>query len=228
MNLTFLTSSLPEIIGSNNDRVFGLSLFEADDFVELIVRFSFNLIVTFFLIRFIYYRSTKRKDYVFTYFLISITVFLLCYLLENVKLELGFALGLFAIFGIIRYRTITVPIREMTYLFIIIGLAVINALANKKISYAELIFTNLAILALIYLLERVWFLKHESQKTIIYEKIDLIKPQNHELLIADLEERTGLKINRIDIGELNFLRDSAEITIFYFNGTETNPNKEKL
>ena len=148
--------------------------------------------------------------------MISLIVFLMCYMLESVKLDMGFALGLFAVFGILRYRTDAMPIKEMTYLFIVIGISVINALANKKISYAELLFTNLIIVTITWLVERVWLLRHESRKVITYEKIDLIKPSNYELLKKDLEERTGIKINRIEIGNIDFLKDTAKITIYYF------------
>jgi hypothetical protein len=148
----------------------------------------------------------------------STVIFLLCFLLENVKLELGFALGLFAIFGIIRYRTTTIPIKEMTYLFIIIGVSVINALANNLISYSELVFTNVAIVSIVWGFERIWFLKHESTKMILYEKIELVKPENYSLLLQDLNTRTGLNINRIEIGKINLMRDTAEIKIYYFNG----------
>jgi hypothetical protein len=137
-------------------------------------------------------------------------------LLESVKLQLGFAFGLFAIFGIIRYRTLSIPIKEMTYLFILIGISVINALANKKISWAELVFTNMAIVFLVFGLERLWLLKHESSKQVVFEKIDLIQPQKREELIRELETRTGLKINRIDVGRIDYLRDTAKIIIYYF------------
>ncbi|MBN1252448.1 MAG: DUF4956 domain-containing protein [Bacteroidales bacterium] len=195
---------------------FGVDLINSANFLELIIRFSFDLIVTLIIVRYIYFAKNKRKDYLFTYILIGITVFLLCILLDNVDLQLGFALGLFAIFGIIRYRTNTIPIKEMTYLFLIIGISVINALSNENISYIELIFTNLAIITSVFLLEKVFLLKHEASKTIIYEKIELIKPQNKSLLLEDLEKRTGLKINRIEIGEINFLRDTAIIQIYYY------------
>ena len=138
------------------------------------------------------------------------------FLLENIKIELGFALGLFAIFGIIRYRTRQIPIREMTYLFLVIGISVINALANSKVSYAELVFTNIALLSVTYLLEKVFLLKHESKKAINYENVELIKPENRAELILDLEERTGLKINRVEIGRIDYLRDSARVIIYYF------------
>lgn len=196
--------------------LFGLDLIKVDDFLELLLRFAFNLIFTLLLVRGLYYSVARRKDFLFTFILISTTVFLLCFMLGSVKIQLGFALGLFAIFGIIRYRTVQLPIKEMTYLFIVIGVSVINALANKKISYAELLFTNLAIVAVTYLLEKVLLLRHESHKLIRYDNIELIKPEKAQELKDDLEERTGLVINRIEIGDVNFLTDSARIQIYYY------------
>lgn len=196
--------------------LFGIELINVVDFSELTIRFFLNFIVVFVIVRFLYYRVQKRKDYLFTYILISTVIFLLCFLLENVKLELGFALGLFAIFGIIRYRTLQIPIKEMTYLFLVIGISVINALANKKVSYAELLFTNLVLIALTYALESLMSLRHESVKAVNYEKIELIKPAKRAELILDLEERTGIKINRVEIGKIDFLRDTARINIYYF------------
>jgi len=200
--------------------IFGIELIDKVDFFELLARFGFNTLVIIVAVRLLYYPATKRKDYLFTYILISVVIFLLCFLLENVKLQLGFALGLFAIFGIIRYRTNPIPIKEMTYLFLVIGISVINALANKKVSYAELLFTNLSVLAVAFLLEKVFLLKHESSKTVLYERIDLIKNNRKEELLKDLEERTGLKINRIEIGRINFLRDTVRIKIFYFESDQ--------
>jgi len=196
--------------------IFNMPLIDVEDFSKLIFRFAINTVMIVILVRYLYYATTKRKDYLFTYFLISFIVFLLCYLLENVKLELGFALGLFAIFGIIRYRTRQIEIREMTYLFLVIGVSVINALANKKISYAELMFTNFALITITYLLERKLLLRHESRKAIEYDRIENIKPQNYEALKADLEERTGLVINSVDVGKIDFLKDSAKVYIHYY------------
>lgn len=187
-----------------------------EDFIDLVIRTVFNLIVVVYLVRVLYYKVTPRKDFLFTYILISQIIFFMIFLLENINVTMGFALGLFAIFGIIRYRTMQIPIREMTYLFLVIGLSVINALANKKVSYAELLFTNLAAVVITYVLERVFLLKHESKRLINYEKIENIKPERREELVRDLEERTGLRINRIEIGRIDFLRDSARIFIYYF------------
>ena len=196
--------------------IFGSDFFDKKDFIELLVRSAFNFLIVGYIVRYLYYPVTKNKDYLFTYLLISVTVFFLCFLLENVKLELGFALGLFAIFGIIRYRTDPIPIKEMTYLFIVIGISVMNALVNKKISHAEVLFTNVMFIAITYGLEKIWLLKHESRKNITFEKIELILPERKEELLADLKERTGLNITRVEIRNVDFLRDTANLRIFYF------------
>jgi hypothetical protein len=194
----------------------GLDIIHIPDIYTLLLRFSLNMLVVVLIVRGLYYPTARRKDYLFTFILISTVVFLLCILLESVKLQLGFAFGLFAIFGILRYRTNAIPIKEMTYLFVIIGISVVNALANKKVSWAELLFTNFIIMGIIYGLEKLWLLKHESSKVVVYEKIDLIKPEKYDLLKKDLEERTGLKINRIEIGRIDFLRDTAKLVIHYY------------
>ena len=194
----------------------GTPLFDSEDFLKLIVKTVFNLIIITVIIRYIYYPVTKNKDYLFTYFLISMTVFLLCVLLDSVKLQLGFALGLFAIFGIIRYRTDPIAIKEMTYLFLVIGISVVNALSNKKISHAELVFANLMIVFVTYGMENLWLLRHQSRKNITYEKIDLILPERREELIADLKARTGIDVIRVEIRRIDFLRDTANLRIFYY------------
>jgi len=137
------------------------------------------------------------------------------------------ALGLFAIFGIIRYRTDPIAIKEMTYLFVVIGVSVVNSLANKKMSYAEILGANALIVAAIAIIERVWLLKHEVSKEIIYEKIENIHPSNRDQLKEDLEQRTGLHINKISIGNVDFLRDTAVVTIFYYMGNNDSVNTKK-
>ena len=193
-----------------------IELMNWEDFWDLVLRATFNTLVVLYLVRILYYKATPRKDYLFTYILISQVVFFMIFLLENVGVELGFALGLFAIFGMLRYRTQQIPIREMTYLFLVIGVSVINSLANRRVSYAELLLTNLAVLVVTYLLENVFLLKHESRRMITYEKVELIKPENRAELIRDLEERTGLKINRVEVGRVDYLRDSARLYIYFF------------
>ena len=194
----------------------GLEIMNWEDFSAMLFRFIFNLICAVIIIRGLYYAKAKRKDYLFTYMLINVVIFILCFTLSSIKLQLGFALGLFAIFGIIRYRTDTMPIKEMTYLFVIIGIAVINALATKKVSYAELVFVNGSVMAVIYVLENMWLLRHESSKEIVYERIELIKPDRRAELLIDLEHRTGLKITRVEIGKIDFMRDIARLIIYYY------------
>jgi Domain of unknown function (DUF4956) len=194
----------------------GIEIIDLPSFLELVGRFALNMVVILILVRWLYYSTTKRKEYLFTYILISSLIFLLCYLLAGVKLQIGFALGLFAIFGIIRYRTSSIPIKEMTYLFLIIGVSIINALADTKTSVAEILFTNFVIIVITFCMEKIWLQKHELSKIIIYEKINLIKPENNQDLLNDLQERTGIrKIKRVEIGKIDFLKDTCTLQIFY-------------
>lgn len=216
------------LLSPDKIRLGSIELIDFSSFFEMFIRFSLNMVVILILIRWLYYSTTRRKDYLFTFILIACVIFLLCYLLANVKLQLGFALGLFAIFGIIRYRTNAMPIREMTYLFLVIGISIINSLADTKTSVAEVLFTNLIILFFTFGFEKLWLLRHEVSRLINYEKIDLIKPEKHNELIADLQERTGIhKIDRIEIGKIDFLKDTCLITIYYEdNGKSTGIEEE--
>ena len=166
-------------------KVFGMPLFHSDMW-ELLFKFSIDLVVLFVLIRLIYYPIHRKKDYLFTYFLFNILIFFLCVLLNSVKLSIGFAFGLFAIFGVLRYRTEQISIKDMTYLFAVITVAVINSLASKKVSVAELFFTDGMILVVTYALEHLWLTRHEAMRQLIYERIDLIKPENRTKLFEDL------------------------------------------
>jgi len=196
-------------------RIFGMRPINGEDSLKLIWRFLINSIFIVGLVRYIYYPSAKRKDFLFTYILVSTVVFLLCFMLENVKIDLAFALGLFAIFGIIRYRTDAIPIKEMTYLFIVIGLSVMNALVNKKISYGELLFANLAVIAFAYGMERIWFVKHQMVKSVVYDNIDLVHADRIEELKADLTKRTGMEIVKIEIERIDYLRDTAHLLVSF-------------
>ena len=207
---------LNSLLSIQDYSILGLDIIHVASFSELIFRFILNTCVVVTIVRYLYYPVARRKDYLFSFLLISILVFLICFLLESVKLQIGFAFGLFAIFGILRYRTNSIPIKEMTYLFILLGISVINALVNKKISWAELLFTNAVLVFIVYGLERLWLLKHESSKNIIYEKVEMIVPEKREELKKDLEVRTGLKINRVEIGRIDYLRDTARIIIYYY------------
>jgi len=185
------------------------------DWNTALIRFSVN---TFFIASMILIISKQMvlRRFSFSFLMISLIVFFLCFTLKNFDLNLGMALGLFAIFGIIRYRTDPIPIKEMTYLFLVIGVSVINALANKKISYSELVFANLLIVAVTYGLEKIWLLRHETRKNIIYEKIDLIGPEKRQELLADLKNRTGIDVVRVEIRRVDFLKDIAYLRIFYY------------
>lgn len=193
----------------------GITLYD-DDFLKLALRFAINLAFLTLIVGGVYYRRSRSKDYLFTYYMLNVVVFLICFTLKKLELELGMALGLFAIFGVLRYRTDTIPIREMSYLFMVIGVAVINSLANRKVSWAELAFANLTIVAMPALLESLSLLRQESREEVLYERIDLIRPENHPELIADLQQRTGLSISRIELGQIDLLRDTVAITVFYY------------
>jgi hypothetical protein len=180
--------------------------------IRLLVHFVFLTIV----IRFLYYAKTKRKDYLFTYYLIGIVTFFLCFGLKKLDIDIGLGLGLFAIFGIIRYRTDAIEIKEMTYLFMVIGMSVVNSLSSEMMTYAELGVINGTLLLLTFVLEYVWLMRHETRKTINYERIDLILPERSEEMKNDIELRTGLKINRVEVGKIDFLNDTAQVRIYYY------------
>ncbi len=189
--------------------------FYDDDIKKLLFRLVIDFIVVSVIVRFVYYKYSQSKDYLFTFFMINILTFFICFTLKKFEMGVGMGLGLFAIFGILRYRTSTIPIKEMTYLFMVIGVAVINSLANKKVSYLELAFTNACIVGLAAFLESLPLLRRELRETVLYEKVDLIRPENHVELVADLENRTGLTLSRLELGEINFLRDTVTIDLFY-------------
>jgi hypothetical protein len=186
-------------------------------FTSLLLRFLFNLLVAVIIVRYIYYSKARRKDYLFTYLLINVVVFLLSLLLSGVELKLGFAFGLFALFGILRYRTHQIPIKEMTYLFVVIGTSVLNSMSGQHIPWSNLLFSNFAIIILLWVLENAFLLSHESSKSIVYEKIELIKEENRDELIDDLKERTGINIHRVDVESINFMRDTARLIIYYYD-----------
>jgi hypothetical protein len=195
--------------------LYGIDFFDLEDFSKLLFKFGINFIFLMIIVRLIYYRVKDDKDYVFTYIMFNILTFFICFLLRKVPMEMGFALGLFAVFGILRYRTEAIPIRQMTYLFIVIGISMINALSNKSVSIFEVLFTNGLIALITYLIDRLWFQTIEEKKSIVYEKIELIKPENKQELIQDLKERTGLPIHEVKVDKIDFLRDTAAVTIYY-------------
>jgi hypothetical protein len=200
---------------AKSEKDLGFSLFSNDAYV-LLVRLAVNMTVLTLLIRYLYYPKTQRKDYLFTYYLIGTITFFLCFGLKKLDIDTGMGLGLFAIFGIIRYRTDAIEIKEMTYLFLIIGISVVNSLASNQISIAEVAIINGSVILLTFILEKVWLIKHETRKTINYERIDLIVPEKYQEMKDDLEKRTGILVNRFEIGKIDFLTDTAQVRIYYF------------
>lgn len=203
------------MFGSSDD---GSMLF-GDSLLLFLVKFGIHLLFCFTIVHFFYYRKSRRGDYYFTFLLFSVITFLLLFLLQDSKMEAAVAIGLFAIFGMIRYRTESIAIRDMTYLFEVIGLSVINGF-SKTVTYGDftmLVLFNVLILAVNLLLESLRFLNRESTKIILYEKIDLIKPEKYPELLADLRLRTGLDITKAEVGHINFLKDTAYIKITYKN-----------
>jgi len=188
--------------------------FDGNVAVQLLWRFVLNFIVVATIIHFFYYPKSRRRDYYITFSLISISVFLLIMLMGSVNMKVGFALGIFAIFGIIRYRTETVPIREMTYLFVIIAISVINAMA-VQLSPTEMFLANLLIILFVWLIESERWVKHVACKLVLYDKIQLITPDKREELIADLQQRIGIVISKVEIGHVDFLRDAVFIKVYY-------------
>lgn len=184
-------------------------------FLDLFTGFLLNFMVAMIIVRGIYYPSKPSKNYIVTFMAFNSIIFFVMSLLSTVEVSVGAGFGLFAIFSILRYRTNPMPPRDMTYLFILIGLSIINATLTNGIPWGILLFVNLAIIGVLYLLENEWGFHYEASKSIMYDRIDLIHPENRAELIADLTNRTGLDIIRVHIGPLDFLKDSAELKIFH-------------
>lgn len=201
---------------------------QSDEFIdtkhvtELLIAFFINLIAIAIIVRGLYYPKCKRGEFFFTYILIAISTFMLIYVLGDVKLKAGIALGLFAIFSIIRYRTEQVAIREMTYLFIIIALSAINGLTVSELSLGEVIIINLLFILSIWICESKILISHYSYKVIKYDNVNLITPDKRAELIADLEKRTGLKIEKVEVGSIDFLKDAAIVKMYYKSNTSNN------
>lgn len=215
--------SIADEFGYTGDTVaslFGAQLWNAEEMWHLLLCFSFHMLVCFIMIHFCYYRKNRNREYYKSLIFFSAGMFLLLFLLESIKLQIGLTLGLLAIFGVIRYRTETVPIKEMTYLFMVIAISVINGL-SLSVSYAVLGATNLLILLIIGFFEYQKFLSSTSSKLILYDRIELITPEKHDELMADLKQRTGLDIKKIEIGHIDFLRDAAFIKVYYPGDAET-------
>jgi hypothetical protein len=212
----------------------------SNTFGDTMIRFMICLFVNWFIVHFLYFKKAKRRDFYFTFVIISVAIFFLVYLMMGMdrgKATMGVGLGLFGIFSIMRYRTDTMPVREMTYLFVVVCLSVVHAMADnlgvddlgKMIGtpLAELATIDVVIIAVIYMFERQ--LKLESSKLIQYDRIELIKPEKHDELVADLEERTGLTVLKVSVGAIDFLRDMAMLRVYYeTDGTAENDINNKV
>ena len=189
------------------------------ELLNLIKYFGFNILVVFVIVKLIYQRyHPNNLDFVFTYFMFNVLIFFFAFSLGSIQIDIGVAFGMFAVFAILRYRTNPIPIKEMTYLFIAIAIGVINALsgANKE-SFDVLLFTNITLVVLTYLLEMYWQRNSLIVRTVEYEIIENIKPENHEKLLLDLENRVGMPVLRFEVQRINFLRDTVRIDIYCKN-----------
>ena len=203
----------------------GVTLFDPQHFISLVIRFLINLAVVSIIARYFYYPRSHRRDYMFIFILMAMSIFMLVTLMEGDAMNLGAAMGLFAIFGIMRFRTEAVPIREMTYLFMLIALSVVNALARAEyhpkadywdgVGIVTILFVNLVFILMAWLFESSRLVSSNCSRYIIYDNVDLLAPNKREELKADLEKRTGLKILRLEVGIINYLKDSCLIRIYY-------------
>jgi hypothetical protein len=182
---------------------------------SFLLGFGFNLVVALIIVRLIYYPSTHNKPYVFTFLAFNTVIFLVLSFMASIEIGIGVGFGLFGIFSILRYRTDPIPIREMTYLFVISALPLVNAAASNGTVWPQLLIGNLAVVTLLFILEKGWGFRYEASRQILYEEIELIAPERRAELKADLERRTGLKIKRIIIGKVDFLHDVANIKIYH-------------
>ncbi len=203
---------------------FGAPLLDSSKLLEMLFRFSLNILVTYIIVRKIYKPYRQDESYVFTYFVFNLLIFFLCHIMSSLELGIGFGFGLFALFSIMRYRTNPIRITEMTYLFLVVCVAVINALSNETMSLAELLFINGSVVLGVYAFDTWLFGEHLHIQNIYYERIDLIQPDKNEELMQDLRLRTGLDIVEIEIQRIDFLTDSAVIKVYYRGVKRINKN----
>ena len=182
---------------------------------DMIIRFSFNLLIAYIIIKLIYHRDHKGNDFVFTYFMFNSLIFFFAYILGNLDVNMAFGFGLFAVFAILRYRTDPIPIKEMTYLFIVITIGVINALSANNVAFLEVLFANVAIVTLTFFLERYWVNNLLKSKAIVYDGLEKISPDKNQELIDELSEKTGLNLLRAKIGRINFKSNRVNIRVYY-------------
>ena len=183
---------------------------------NFLIRYALNLLFTFIVVRFIYYPKYRNNDFVFTFFLFNTILFVLCYLLAEADLKFGFAFGLFAVFSMFRYRTVTIPIGEMGYFFLVVTLGIINSLASL-VNLEMLLVANSVLVAMTFLLGRTLSLTHENYQTLNYDNLGLIKPAERAELLKDLADRTGYPIHKVQVVKVDYQRGIAQLKVYYFS-----------
>lgn len=188
------------------------------DISLFIAGFVLNFLAAFIIVRFVYYPRGRCNNYVFTFLAFNTVIYFIMGLFTSIEISIGAGFGLFALFSILRYRTETVPIREMTYLFVMAALPILNSIFWTSGQFDRILIVDLLVLAVMWFLDREWgFNREQSQMNVVYEKIDLIKSEKRDEMIADLSQRTGLAVTDVEIQNINFLRDVAEVKITYWN-----------
>ena len=195
----------------------------SNNIIYYILGAGFNLAIALLIVRFIYYPRTRDKNYVFTFLSFNTVIYFVLGLLTSIELSIGVGFGLFALFSVLRYRADEIPIREMTYLFIVIALPVMNSALTSSGDVIKVIIANTVMLVLLFVLEKGWGFRFEVSKKITYEKIELVTPDKSELLLDDLRKRTGLPIRMAQVGRIDFVKDTAEIMIYYEEPETTSP-----
>jgi hypothetical protein len=201
------------------------ALAASHNLMEFALRFGINFLAIFILIRLLYYPMSKNRDFLFTFFLFNIINFLICFLLSSAKLKMGFAFGLFAIFSILRYRTVTVPVREMGYFFVSVTLGIINSLTGIDDHFILLGSANLIIILTAWIIDFKVKITHENSKEIIYDRIDLIHPDNQAEMLEDIRKRTGLNVHRVEMVRIDFFKDIARMFVFYNSDRNDTPSR---
>ncbi|MDR1372703.1 MAG: DUF4956 domain-containing protein [Dysgonamonadaceae bacterium] len=208
----FYDKTIEQICGSTANG--GYFPFEIPHFGMLLVSFFVNILFAWIIVQYFYYKKSRNTDYYFTFMLFSVSIFLLLYVLQAMSMSAGIALGLFAVFGMIRYRTESLQVRDMTYLFVIIALSAVNGLSSI-IPFISVIVANILFLLFVIVLEGTKFLHQNATKIVLYEKINLVTPEKYNDLLVDVKQRTGLDVIRIEVGHIDFLRDVAFLKVYY-------------
>ena len=201
-------------------------LFNTWDFIKLVCRLGLDLVFTWIVVSLVYSRLYRNRELIFTYYLFNIITFTLCLLLRKVPMELGFALGLFAVFGILRYRTEPIRLRDLTYMFIVIGIAILNAVANKKVSLIVLVTVDAVIVGITAAIELAPRHRGGGHAPVLYDNLSLLHPGREAELHADLGKRLGVQVVRVQIHRIDLLRDAAEITAHYVAPPGSDPPAE--